>query len=270
MDTAIMDSKRRFRMAVELLWFASASFGAGLLAAIGLVALVVVLAQPAYALSFRDVDFVCPIDGEEFTQRMAAPETSSGRMLDLKPHGPAAPWALPVCPATGFVMYRSRFTADEISKLRAYLDSYEYWSMRRSEATYYLVAKLQGVLGEPDEAIAAALLHATWQAQGREQYERYAREALMVYRRLLETPQCDERKRITYELLSGELERRLGMFVQARERFEKVRALEASGTGILPDVIALQLKLLSAKDPRPHQAPARKSAQPVRRVELTS
>jgi hypothetical protein len=269
METAIMDSKRRFRMAVELLWFASASFGAGLLAAIVGAALVILLAQPAYAHTFRDVDFVCPIDGEEFSQRMAASGTSYGRMLDLKPYGPtAAPWTLPVCPTTGFVMYRSRFTDDEIAKLRPYVDSYEYWALRRSEATYYLVAKLQGVLGEPDEAIAPALLHATWQAQGREQYERYAREALMVYRRLLEMPPRDERKRITYELVSGELERRLGMFEQARGRFERVRALEASATGVVPDIIELQLKLLSAKDPRPHQAPPRKSMQPVRRVEL--
>lgn len=47
-----MDAKRRFRMATELLWFASASFGAGLLAAIGIAAVVVLLAQPAYAASF--------------------------------------------------------------------------------------------------------------------------------------------------------------------------------------------------------------------------
>lgn len=50
MDTSIMDSKRRFRMATELLWFASASFGAGLLAAIAIATIVMLLAQPAYAL----------------------------------------------------------------------------------------------------------------------------------------------------------------------------------------------------------------------------
>src|SRR5687767_9235190 len=49
METAIMDSKRRFRMAMELLWFASASFGAGLLVAIVAAAAVILLAQPAYA-----------------------------------------------------------------------------------------------------------------------------------------------------------------------------------------------------------------------------
>ena len=80
METAIMDSKRRFRMAVELLWFASASFGAGLLVAIVAAAVVMVLAQPAYALTFRDVDYICPIDGEEFSQRVAASGTSYGRM----------------------------------------------------------------------------------------------------------------------------------------------------------------------------------------------
>ena len=50
METAIMDSKRRFVMAVDLLSFASASFGVGLLAAIVIAALVILLAQPAYAL----------------------------------------------------------------------------------------------------------------------------------------------------------------------------------------------------------------------------
>src|SRR5687767_7310063 len=155
METAIMDSKRRFRMATELLWFASASMGAGLLAAIAMAAVVMLLAQPAYAHTVRDVDFVCPIDGEEFNQRISASGTAYGRMLDLKPYGPiAAPWSLPVCPTTGFVMYRTRFTPEEIGKLKPYVDSYDYWSMRRTEATYYLAAKLQEVLGEPDETLA--------------------------------------------------------------------------------------------------------------------
>ena len=177
METAIMDSKRRFRMATELLWFASASFGAGLLAAIAIATIVMLLAQPAYAHTVRDVDFVCPLDGEEFTQRISASGTSYGRMLDLKPYGPiAAPWSLPVCPTSGFVMYRPRFSAEEVGKLKPYVDSYEYWSMRRTETTYYLAAKLQEVLGEPDETLAFTLLQATWQAESREQYERYARE----------------------------------------------------------------------------------------------
>ena len=44
-----MDAKRRFRMATELLWFASASFGAGLLAAVAIAALVMLLSQASYA-----------------------------------------------------------------------------------------------------------------------------------------------------------------------------------------------------------------------------
>jgi hypothetical protein len=261
-----MDSKRRFRMAMELLWFASASFGAGLLAAIVAAALVMLLAQPAYALTFREVEFVCPIDGEEFSQRVAASGTSFGRMLDLKPYGYiAAPWTLPVCPTTGFVMYREKFSRDEIAKLKPYVDSYDYWSMRRSETSYYLAAKLQGVLGESDEMVAPTLLHATWEAENRDQYERYAREALTAYRRLLEAPSADEQKRVTYELVSGELERRIGMFDEARDRFERLKTQAAFMSGVYPDIVELQLKLISAKDIKSYQVPRKP---PVRRVEL--
>lgn len=222
---------------------------------------------PATAHTSAVGEFVCPIDGEEFSQSVTASGTSFGRMLDLKPYGPiAAPWALPVCPTTGFVMYRMKFSAEEIAKLKPYVDSHEYWAMRRTEATYYLAAKLQGVLGEADETIAATLLQATWQAEGRDQYERYAREALMIHRRLLEAAPREDQKRITYELVSGELERRLGMFEQAHQRFERLKPLEAFGTGVFPNIVELQLKLVSAKDTNSHRVP-RKSPQAVRSAE---
>jgi hypothetical protein len=217
-------------------------------------------AQPAYALTFRDADYVCPLDGEAFSQRVAASGTAFGQMLDLKPYGYiSAPWTLPMCPTSGFVIYRAKFSAEEIAKLKAYVDSYDYWAMRRSEAPYYLAAKLQEVLGEPEDKIGFTLLQATWQADGREQYERYAREALMVLERLLQAPP-NEQRMITYELVSGELERRLGMFDAAQKRFERLQLMKAFGEGYFREIVELQLALVSGRDVRPHRAPPKARA----------
>ena len=46
---SVVMSTRPTRMAADLLWFAGASLAAGLLAAIGIGALAMLLAQPAYA-----------------------------------------------------------------------------------------------------------------------------------------------------------------------------------------------------------------------------
>jgi hypothetical protein len=72
---------------------------------------------------------------------------------------------------------------------------------------------------------------------------------------------------VTYELVSGELERRLGMFEQAQARFERLKLLDAFNTGVFPDIVELQLKLATARNPKPQQVP-RKDRPPVRRVEL--
>lgn len=215
-----------------------------------------VLASPAISLTTREVDLVCPINGEKFKQVLAISGSQFGRMLDLKPFGQiATPWPLPVCPGNGFVVYRSDFRPEEIERFKSFVDSSEFIAIRNSETPYYRVAKLSRFLGEDKNLIAYAFLQATWEARSPDQYARYAREALGQYRYILAKPPQDKKKWPTQQLIAGELERRLGLFDNARARFSKLKELDQFKQGSFPGIIDLQLRLIEEKDTGPHRIP---------------
>jgi hypothetical protein len=210
---------------------------------------------PTHALTTMARDFVCPIDGETFTQTMAGSGFVRGTMLDLRPYGAvASPWPLPVCPTSKFVLYRPDFKADEIAKLKTYVDSPQFQAIRE-ETPYYRVAKLRQYMGDEAELVGYALLQATWEASDPERYARYAKEALESYRTSLSLPSLDREKWASQALIVGELERRLGMFEEARVQFERLKTLELFKSGIYAAIVELQLQLVSARDVRPHQVP---------------
>ena len=209
----------------------------------------------AAALTVREETFHCPIDGEVFKQVVAMSGTSFGTHLDLKPFGPiAAPWPLPVCPTSGFVMYRANFKPEEIDRLREYVASNEYVKARE-ETPYYRTAKLRERMGESTAAIAYTLLRATWETRSAEQYARYAREALAAYRKALEQMTRDDKAWPTAELVAGELERRLGLFDEARARFERAKNVEVLQSGVYPRIIDFQLELIAERNTKSHQVP---------------
>lgn len=88
-------------------------------------------------------------------------------------------------------------------------------------------------------------------------YTRYAREALETleaYKNILGNTSQNEINWIRLELIAGELERRLGMFVDAQRRFEKLRQIETAKP-FYKRIIELQLQLMSSKDSQKHMAP---------------
>lgn len=214
--------------------------------------------QNASALTFREREFTCPIDGEKFRTSLAASGTSYGRFLDLKPFGPtAAPWPLAKCPSTGFVLYKETFSEGEIARLREYVGSDEYKGLKSDHSSYYLAAKLRTHLGEKPNQLAYMLLQATWEAKSGEQYRQYAAAALEAYKLALAEPYADQQRWISDQLVAGELERRLEQFDSSKSRFVSLAERDELKTGVLRDIVELQLQLIEAKDSSSKMIPQR-------------
>lgn len=219
------------------------------------VALSFSIARCAFALTMREVEIVCPIDGTRSKQTLVMSGTQFGQMLDLQPIGAlVAPWPLPVCPESRFVVYRRDFTNDELKRLRRYVASPEYVSLLK-ETPYFRAAKLESLLGGSEEAMATLLLYATWEARTPDEYTRYASDALSAHRAVLARASNDKSERADRELVAGELERRLGNFREAQARFERLQNIKEFKRGILADIVRMQLRLIQDKDSSPHEAP---------------
>lgn len=213
----------------------------------------------ANALYLQLTEVTCPIDGTKFQYSRVISGSSFGTYLDLQPFGMvAAPAPLAKCPGNGFVMYKDKFSDEEIARLKTYVNSAEYQALQKAHKPYYLAAQLQRVANESPRLIAAALLRATWQAWG-EDYTRYATEALEAYREGLALPAADAQQWFADQLIAGELERRLGKFDDAKTRFGALTRHAEIDRGIHRDIVELQLKLIDAKDNFSHKIPEHKT-----------
>lgn len=185
-------------------------------------------------------------------------------MLDAQP---LIPWPLPVCPTTKFVIYRDDFTPDEITKIRKFVSS-PAWSALKGESPFYRAAETMQWMGEDSENTAYMFLNATRKTTSREQSRRYDSKALEHFRNLLQSRNVETENRepnsleteaisswITLELITGELERRLGMFREAKERFERLAKLPAFQGNYRAKVVTLQLQLIAEGRSNPHFAP---------------
>ena len=198
----------------------------------------------------------CPIDGGGFLYQPAPPLTSRQTYLDQKPVDPNTPWPHAKCPGNGFVLYKSNFTDEEITKLRKFVLSDQYRGMIDSHSTHYLEAVLRKHLGDPPYAVAWSLVQASWQVSADPaRYKQYAEEALALYDTIKFDALPDIRHRILKRMLSGELARRLGRFDSARERFLEMRDNGEMRTSFLQRIIDFQLKLVRAKDTGSHRIP---------------
>lgn len=208
------------------------------------------------ALTVQDVKIDCPIDGVSFTTYQVMSGTQSGMYLDLKPIGAiAAPWPIPKCPSNGFVIYKAKFSGEELTKLRLYVETQEYQAMQRIETNYYLAAKLQQKMFETAAVIAATLLRATWEARPGEQYTRYATEALSAYKQALQQIYTDQTQLVTDQLVAVELERRLGKFEEAQFRLSSLPKRGDLKAAKLGYIVELQLRLVGQRDARPTVLP---------------
>ena len=180
------------------------------------------LPQPALALAYSDVTYTCPLDGETFSYQAVNSYSQSGMQLDMRPIGAlVAPRPMPVCPGSGFVVYRDDFNDEEISIFRQLVQAPEYRALREAETDYFVAAHQAGKLGEDTWTIAILTLQATWEVQ--EKPEKYSRYAVLALTRLEEagkdiSPVGESREQWwTAKLLVVNFHRRLSKF-DAAER----------------------------------------------------
>lgn len=152
------------------------------------VLLLIVVSPFANARIVMESEIACPIGGERFKTTIALSGTQFGQNLDRRPFGAiAAPWPLAKCP-NGFVIYKEKFADSELKRLKSYVLSKDYQALKTSETNYYLAARLMRQLDVPIEALADALLKATWEAEQDSRYRRYATEALSAFEAVIASP----------------------------------------------------------------------------------
>jgi hypothetical protein len=210
---------------------------------------------PAQALTFGSIELVCPIDGKKFKVNTVLSGTELGMWLDMKPIGPTpAPWPLEKCPDNGFIIYKQNFSKAELETLRPYVQSDGYRALLDSHTNYYVASRLQIEARESSARIATTLLRATWEARGQEQYLAYATEALRWYEQVLKERSPEDKEFVTATLVAGELERRLGLFEQAKKRFLGIPDRKALRSP-LDKIVDLQLELIEQRNAHPARVP---------------
>lgn len=202
-------------------------------------------------------ELVCPIGGEKFNAMLAGSGTSFGKFLDFKPYGPiAAPWPLAKCPSNGFVMFQNKFSEPELERLDTFVASAAYQKMKNTHTNYYLAAVLQRQIDAPPSRLAYTLLQATWEASG-SLYTAYATEALQAFMALLGAESPNSKLWVSYQLIAGELERRLKKFDAAAERFSKLQD-NSDLDPFVKGIIELQRQLISERNPTQQPMPSAK------------
>lgn len=135
--------------------------------------LISITPDPALAYLPSAQYFRCPVGGEQFA--FTNPERPElwlpyfvGSRPDGKPNGyPGDVDRPPVCPANGLVLYRE-FTASEIDRLGAYLQSAEFRTLRQRDNSNYVAYRTELFL-DPSAATSPQTLYllfkATWRSQ---------------------------------------------------------------------------------------------------------
>lgn len=195
----------------------------------------------AFALTFREADFICPIDGKTFKARVVGSYTQFGMRLDLKPFGALiAPIPMPVCPDNGFVMFKKQFSDAEIAKLKPIVLGDEYRRTRQQHTDHYMAAYLLERLGADDLELAHLYLKASWEAETRKApalVEQYRLLALHRFESFLKKDTSRSPQWWSTAVVSAELERLLGRFDEAEKRLGELPVAELEAKSVLHKVI---------------------------------
>jgi len=178
-------------------------------------------AVPVSALTWREVTETCPLTGETFTRQAVNSYTRMGMQLDLKPVGAlVAPVPPPVCPDSGFVMYREDFSEADIAYFRKLVATPEFRDIRAGNTDYFVAAYQAEKRGADRLDVAFLMLQATWEADTEPaRYDRYARIAMT---RFEDYDRSGDAERLsetwwTVKLLIVNFRRRLGQFDAAAD-----------------------------------------------------
>lgn len=224
--------------------------------------LVSVSVSTALAHTAVQVQKTCPLCSKSFEAVLDASGTQFGVRLDLKPLGPiAAPWAVPVCPDCKFVLYADNIDKAELEKCRKIVAG-ERYKAAAQRSSYHLLGILREELGRDELTLAWTFLQASWQEEGKkDSYIEDLKLALKHFSAFLAAAKEKGEKWQDACLLSGEIERRLGKFDEARKRFTALGADKDFQEDIFKRIIKYQLALIDKKDSNPHDVPGKDDAE---------
>ncbi len=219
------------------------------------------LACTVFAVNTLEQEFLCPVCGTHWTQRIESSGHAKGLRLDLRQLGDVVdPPTLPQCSKCRFPLFSDRLIAQAndpakqqaFKRLRTFVLGADFQMLASKNPPYFALAQVQQLLGAPHRVVALSYLRASWQVEDREAASRRLLEkAHGHYVLALAESAAGSRQQGDLSLLCGEIERRLGKWDDAEKRF---RDLEASGLlkgTPQAGIPALQLRLIAQRDPAP-------------------
>jgi WD40 repeat protein len=204
----------------------------------------------ASAHTSAQVEMTCPYDGTKFLFEAQTSGTAFGTTLDFMPVGAIqSPQPIAVCPTNGFVFFKDKFDDQELERLRPLILSPDYQALKE-ETPYYRAAWIGEHTGAPHAQVSVMLLQATWEAfRDPRRYSRYATELAARLPEDVETSKPDQKR--MFQLLQGEIMRRLGKLDDAKQYFQKwSKELEPTGNDAV--ITAFEIKLIEERDTQPH------------------
>ncbi|MGA2128390.1 MAG: hypothetical protein ABSG76_19830, partial [Xanthobacteraceae bacterium] len=165
------------------------------------------------------VEMICPYDGTKFSFQAQTSGSSFGTTLDFMPVGAIqSPSPMAVCPTNGFVFFKDKFDDQELERLRPLILSPDYQALKE-ETPYYRAAWIGEHTRAPHAEVSWALLQATWEVfRDPQHYARYATELATRLPDDIAASNPDQKR--MFQLLQGEIMRRLGSFDDAKQYFQ--------------------------------------------------
>ena len=227
--------------------------------------LLILLACIACAVNSLEQEFLCPICGTHWQQRIETSSRAKGLRLDLRQVGDIVdPPTLPQCVKCRFPLFSDRLTeqakdpkkAPAFKQLRSFVLGADFQMLAAKNPPYFALALVQGLNARnptPHRVIALSYLRASWQVEDREAAcRRLLEKAREHYVAALAESREGDPLRRDLALLCGEIERRLGKWDDAEKRFRKLEASELLKGTSQAAIPALQLKLIAQHDSAPH------------------
>lgn len=132
---------------------------------LALAASLVLSAPGSMATTWAEVTIKCPIGGEKFKTSSMASNSYFGQRPDGRPYSPMPVTPLFECPGNGFVMYKEKFSKDDIARLAPLVASAEYQAMRQTETQHYRAWWLMEQVGASRLGRITNLMVAGWESE---------------------------------------------------------------------------------------------------------
>ncbi len=159
-------------------------------------------------------------------------------------------------------MFLENFDAAMVEKLKPFVLSNDFRQAAEKYPSYYLLALIQEWTKAPPYFIGHSYLRASWQLEHKPQAMNQCLErALANLSTAFATMKRGEKETVNTALLLGELERRLGRFEAAAERFRDLRSADEFKDAAFQKLIGRELELISAKVSEPRSIDPRLDAE---------